>query len=90
MSEKLGTEKIEAAKEAVKKLVIAGKKISEDKKVGLEDLPHVLALIPEIPSIVKSFSELGEAFEEIKDLDVAEVVAGIQSFAKAIKEIEAA
>ena len=85
-----GTEKIEAFKEAAKKVVIAGKKISADKKVDLTDLPHVLALIPEVPAMIEAFKGLGEAFNEVKDLDVAEVIALIGKFDAAIKEIEQA
>ena len=86
----LGTEKIEAFKEAAKKLVIVGKKIAEDKKVDLADLPHVLAIIPEVPSLIEAVKGLSEAFNEVKDLDVAEVVALIGRFDAAIKEIEKA
>lgn len=84
----LGTEKIEAFKEAAKKLVIVGKKISADKKVDLMDLPHVMALLPEFPSLFEAFKGLSEAFNEVKDLDVSEVVALINKFDAAIKEIE--
>lgn len=86
----LGTEKIEAAAESLKKLVIAGKKISEDGKVGVEDIAHLVKLMTEANEIVKSFKDLGEAFEEVKDLDVAEVIALIQVISKKIKEVEAA
>jgi len=87
---KLGTEKIEEIKESLKKLVIAGKKISADKKVDLNDLVHVMALLPELPAIFASIKEVGEAFEELKDTDVSEAIALIQSFHEAIKQIEKA
>lgn len=85
-----GTESIEAIKESLKKAVIAGKKISADGKIGLDDVAHVIALASEFPAMLESFKKFGEAFEEVKDVDVAEAVALIQSFHKAIKEIEAA
>jgi hypothetical protein len=85
---KLGTEKIEEIKESLKKLVIAVKKISADKKVDLNDLVHVMALLPELPAIIASIKEVGEAFEELKDVDVAEAIALIQSVHQALKEIE--
>jgi hypothetical protein len=90
MSEKLGTEKIEKFKEAAKKLVIAGKKITADKKVDFTDIPHVMALIPEFPAIFEAIKGLSEAFNEVKDLDVSEVIALINKFDEAVKEIEAA
>jgi hypothetical protein len=86
----LGVEKIEAVAESLKKLVIAGKKISEDKKVGLEDLGVIVALASEAPKIIESFSALGEAFAEVKDIDVAEAIQLIQIISKKIKEIEVA
>lgn len=84
----LGTEKIEALAESIKKIAIAGKKISADKKVDVADLSHVIGLIPELPSIIDSFKEIGAAFEEGKDLDVAEVVKLIQAIHAKVKEIE--
>jgi len=85
-----GTESIEQVKESLKKLVIAGKKISEDKKIGLDDIQHVIALASEFPQMLESFKKFGEAFEELKDVDVNEAIALIQSFHKAVKEIEVA
>jgi hypothetical protein len=87
---KLGTEKIEAIHEAAKKLVIAGKKIKADGKVDMMDFPHVLALVPELPAIIAAFTDVLGAFDEIKDLDVAEFIAQVQSVNAKIKEIEKA
>lgn len=86
----LGTEKIEAAAKALSKVVIAGKKISADKKVNLEDVPAAMALIVELPSIVGAFADFGAIIEEGKDIDVAEVVALIQKVHALVKEVEAA
>lgn len=85
-----GVEAIEAVKESLKELVIAGKKIGADGKVGVDDLAVLIALLPKTPAMLESFKQLGEAFDEVKDVDVAEAIALIQSFHKAIKEIEAA
>lgn len=90
MSEKLGTEKIENILTVVKELVVAGKLVKEDGKVDLSDLPYVIALLPKIPSYIESFKAVGEAFEEGKDIDVAEVVALIQKIHKLVKEIKEA
>ena len=86
----LGTEKIEAIAESIKILVISGKKISADGKVGYEDLAHVISLATQAPAIIAAFKSFGDAFEEGKDLDVAEVIALIQAINKKVKEIEAA
>ncbi|MDQ3159089.1 MAG: hypothetical protein M3P98_03090, partial [bacterium] len=67
----LGTEKIEAILGDLKILAIAAKKISADKKVSLEDLPHVIALLPKLGQFFENFKAVGEAFEEGKDFDVA-------------------
>ena len=88
--EKLGTEKIEGILEVLKKLAVAGKKISADKKVDLQDLPHVIGLLPELPAIFEKFKSLGEAVDEGKDIDVAEVVGLIQKIHAMVKEVEAA
>lgn len=86
----LGTEKIEAILDDVKVLVIAGKQIKADGKVDLADLPHVIALLPKLGKFIEDFKAVGEAFEEGKDIDVAEAVALIQKIHAKIKEVEAA
>jgi len=86
----LGTEKIEAILEDVKEVVIAAKKIAKDGKVDLSDLPHVIAIIPKLGKFIEDFKAIGEAVEEGKDIDVAEIVALIQAVSAKIKEIEKA
>lgn len=88
--EKLGTEKIEAFAESLKKLAILGKKVSADKKVNIEDLPALVAFVPELPAIIESFKEINTIVEEGKDVDVSEVVKLIQVIHAKVKEIEAA
>lgn len=88
--EKLGTEKVEKIVDSIGYVVVAAKKISSDKKVNLEDLPAAMELLMKAPEIVNSFKELGDAFQEIKDVDVAEVVSLIQKIDAKIKEIEKA
>jgi len=85
-----GVEKIEALKESLKKLAIAGKKISADGQVGISDLPILMGLLPELPAIIESIKGIDEAFQEVKDLDVAEIVKIIESVHAAVKSIEAA
>jgi hypothetical protein len=86
----LGTEKIEAIVNALGEIAKVGKQVAEDKKVNLEDLPVVIGFLPKIPSVVAAFKDLGEAFEEGQDIDVAEVVSLIQKIHAKVKEIEAA
>lgn len=86
----IGTEKIEAILSVVEKLVIAGKKIKADGKVDLQDLPVVISLLPQIPSMIDALKDVSAAVEEGKDLDVSEIVSLIQSIAAKVKEIEKA
>lgn len=86
----LGTEKIEAIAESAKKIVILGKKVAEDKKVSADDLVHLVSFLPELSGVIENFKALGEAIEEGKDLDVAEVVKLIQVIHQKVKEVEVA
>jgi len=86
----LGTEKIEAIAESLKEVAILIKKISADKKVDIQDVAHLVAFLPKIEGIISSIKELGQAVEEGKDIDVAEIVVLIQKMHSKIKEIEAA
>jgi hypothetical protein len=85
----LGTEKIESIAESLKKLVIAGKKIAPDG-IGLEDIPVVINLAKDAGEIIESFKSLGEAFDEVKDVDVTEFIALVSLVNAKVKEIEAA
>lgn len=86
----LGTEKIEAIADSLKEVAILIKKISADKKVDISDIAHLVAFLPKIDEIIASIKDLGQAVEEGKDIDVAEIVALIQKIHGKLKEIEAA
>ena len=86
----LGTENIEKVADALKDLVIVGKKVAADKKVDLADLPHVIGLATKLPKLAEAFSSLGEALDEGKDIDVAEIVKLIQVVHAKVKEVEQA
>ena len=86
----LGTDKIEAILEDIKELVIVAKLVKEDGKVDLADLPHVISLLPKIGKFVEDFKAIGEAFEEGKDIEVAEVISLIQKISAMVKQIEKA
>jgi hypothetical protein len=86
----LGTEKIESIAESLKEVAILIKKISADKKVDIQDIAHLVAFLPKIDDIILSMKDLGQAVEEGKDIDVAEIVALIQKIHSKLKEIQAA
>lgn len=90
MSNQVGTDKIEKLAEVLKVLTIAGKRISADKKVDINDLQHVIALVPQLSALAEVVTSFGDLIAEGKDLDVAEVVALIQLVDKKVKEVEAA
>jgi hypothetical protein len=86
----LGTEKIEAIADSLKEVAILIKKISADKKVDISDIAHLVAFLPKIDDIIASMKDLGQAVEEGKDIDVAEIVVLIQKIHSKLKEIEQA
>jgi hypothetical protein len=86
----LGTEKIEKVVDALGHIIVAGKKISADKKLSLEDLPAAMELIKKVPEIVEAFKALDAVWAEAKDVDVAEAVELILKINAKIKEIEKA
>ena len=71
-------------------LLLSALVIKADGKVDLADLPHVIAIIPKLGKFIEDFKAIGEAVEEGKDIDVAEIVALIQKIHSKLKEIEAA
>lgn len=86
----LGTDKIEKAAEALAHIVIAGKKISADKKVNLEDLPAAMEFITKLPSIVEAFSAYEEIIAQGKDIEVTEIVQLIVKVDELVKKVEQA
>lgn len=86
----LGTEKIESIADSLKEVAILIKKISADKKVDISDIAHLVAFLPKIDDIIASLKGIGEAVEEGKDIDVAEIVVLIQAIHKKLKEVEEA
>lgn len=86
----LGTQKIEQIVEAVSHIAKAGKKITADGKADLNDLPAVMELLVKVPEIIEAFKVAGEAWKEVKDVNVDEVIQLIVLVNKKVKEIEAA
>jgi hypothetical protein len=75
---------------SLKLLVIAGKKISADKKVDLNDLPAAMELLVQLPFIYDSLSKLSLVKEEMKSLSKEEIIALIEAVDSAVKIIEQA
>jgi len=86
----LGTEKIEKIVTAVGQVAIAAKKITADKKVDLNDLPAAMELLTKVPGIIEAFKGVSDAWKEVQDVDVQEVIHLITLIDAKIKEIEAA
>lgn len=56
------------------KLAVVGKKIVADKKVGVDDITHIVSLATEANVILEGFKGLDIMMEELKDLDQTEVL----------------
>lgn len=85
-----GTEGLEKIIELVVKAVIIGKHVYADKEVNAEDIKYgndLFALIKEVYEFVQSKPELAE---EIKDIDMLEVVKLIQAGMAEVKKVEEA
>lgn len=60
--------------QALGKLGVAGKKIASDKKIGIDDITHIVNLASQANDILEGFKGLNVMLEELKDLDQAEVI----------------
>lgn len=87
---KLGTENIEKVLEGAFKIAVAVKQVAEDKKLSVEDLPAVINLVKEVGSLVEAGKAAPEALEEIKDIDVSEVLSLIAKVDAMVKQVEKA
>ena len=85
-----GVEKIEKMLDIVEEVAVAAKKIAADKKVDVNDIPAAISLLVSMASKVEDMKNLGEVVEEVKDIDIAEVVRLIQKADAIVKKIEAA
>lgn len=86
----LGTEKTEKIITHLASAVILYKKVAEDKKVDLTDLPHAVEFAKKLPAMIEDFKALPEVLDEVKDLDVTEIVALIGKVDALVKQIEKA
>ena len=76
--------------EALGKLGVAGKKIAKDKKIGVDDIAHIVSLASEADDLLAGFKGLDVMLEELKDLDEAEVLAIIGELYKQAEAINKA
>lgn len=83
-------EKIEALLIEIKELAKAGKLIMKDGKVDMADIAIAVSLLTRVPSIIEAAKGAGEALEEAKDLDTAELIKLVEVMASHVKEIEQA
>ena len=85
----LGTEKIEKAAEALAHIVIAGKKMKENGKLGAEDIPTAIELATKAPEIFEAFSDPQGLVAELKDVDVKDFIAIVMKLDELVKKVEA-
>lgn len=60
--------------QALGKLGVVGKKIAADKKIGVDDIAHLVDLASQAGQILEGFKGLDIMMEELKDLDQTEVI----------------
>ena len=72
MSEKKGIKESKELLEGLGEIIASGKKVYEDKKVSIGDLPVFIELLSKYDKISEGFKGLDEIDEEIKDLDEEE------------------
>lgn len=82
--------KLKAILSVVADVVILVKKVKEDGKLDMTDAVHVLPFVQKLPDHIKAFSELKEAFEEAKEIDVASGLDLIQFIDSEVKRVEKA
>lgn len=73
----VGKKEIKETKELFAGLALvakATKKIIADKKVNAEDIPHVIDLAKESPTLVAAVEGVSEVPAELKDLDKEELL----------------
>lgn len=86
----LGTEKTEKILTHLAAAIVLYKNVAEDKKVDLADLPHAIDFAKKLPEMIKDFQGLDVVLDEVKDLDVVEIVALIGKVDAIVKQIEKA
>lgn len=60
-------------------LVNCGLLVAKDKKISLDDLPHVFAVIPKLVPAIEGVKEIPAELKDIDSAEAAEVVAHVAS-----------
>lgn len=79
--------------EVISGLELAGKvvaKIAADKKIGADDIAHVVELAKSFDVLTDAFKGIDLAIIEAKDLDSTEILLIVTKLIEAVKNIEAA
>lgn len=84
-----GIKEISELLDGVKLLAVSGKKIAKDG-ISAEDVAHVVTLFTNFNTIVEAYKGLGEASEEIKNLDQSEVIEIIGKLYEIVRDVEKA
>ena len=87
---KQGIVAIESVLVELGEVAVIAKKIARDGKLGVDDIAHAIELGQRVPKIIAAVKLFDEAVVEAKDIDVAEVIALIQSVVAKVKAVEAA
>ena len=75
--------------EGIKVIAVPVKKVLEDGKVNLEDLPHLMSVLKEHQKLIDAIAGVKDIPAEVKDIDAGEaaLIAGkVMEVIKAVKE----
>lgn len=74
----------------VQVLAVAAKKVMADGKISVADLPVVIAMLPQVSTLVKAVEGIDQLPSEAKDLSVAEIEELIGAVLAMIEEVRKA
>lgn len=90
MSEVMGTKETMEMMEAVKLLLVAGKKVAADGKISAEDIPTITTILMNAGVIVEGFVGIDKIVGEAKDFTAEEFQAVGMKFFAVVKEVKEA
>jgi len=79
MNEKKGVKELLDVVDCGIALVNCGLLVSKDKKISLDDLPHVLAVVPKLVPAIEGVKEIPAELKDIDSAEAAQVVAHVAS-----------
>jgi len=77
MNEKKGVKELLDVVDCGVALVNCGLLVAKDKKVSLDDLPHVFAVIPKLVPAIEGVKEIGDELKDLDSAEAAEVVTHV-------------